>query len=100
VSGFDPTRISHFHGGDLVGLTSKLDYIQHLGATAIWITPPFTNKPMQEGTAGYHGYWILDFFKNRPAPRHRRGIPGVRGPGAPPAGCASTSTSWSITPQT
>jgi len=61
VSGFDPTRISHFHGGDLVGLTSKLDYIKGLGATAIWITPPFRNKPMQEGTAGYHGYWILDF---------------------------------------
>jgi alpha-amylase len=61
VSGFDPTRISHYHGGDFVGLTSKLDYIKGLGATAIWITPPFRNKPMQEGTAGYHGYWILDF---------------------------------------
>jgi alpha-amylase len=61
VSGFDPTRISHYHGGDLIGLTSKLDYIKGLGATAIWITPPFKNKPMQEGTAGYHGYWILDF---------------------------------------
>jgi glycosidase len=61
VSGFDPTRISHYHGGDLVGLTSKLDYIKGLGVTAIWITPPFRNKPMQEGTAGYHGYWILDF---------------------------------------
>ncbi len=65
-SGFDPTRISHFHGGDLVGLTSKLDYIKGLGATAIWITPPFVNKPMQLGTAGYHGYWILDFTKIDP----------------------------------
>jgi alpha-amylase len=61
VSGFDPTRISHYHGGDLIGLTSKLDYIKGLGVTAIWITPPFKNKPMQRGTAGYHGYWILDF---------------------------------------
>jgi alpha-amylase len=61
VSGFDPTRISHYHGGDFVGLTSKLDYIKGLGVTAIWITPPFKNKPMQDGTAGYHGYWILDF---------------------------------------
>ena len=60
-SGFDPTRISHYHGGDLIGLTSKLDYIKQLGVTAIWITPPFKNKPMQEGTASYHGYWILDF---------------------------------------
>jgi len=66
VSGFDPTRISHFHGGDFVGLTSKLDYIRGLGATAIWITPPFRNKPMQVGTAGYHGYWILDFTRIDP----------------------------------
>ncbi len=66
VSGFDPTRISHYHGGDFVGLTSKLDYIKNLGMTAIWITPPFKNKPMQEGTAGYHGYWILDFTKIDP----------------------------------
>ena len=61
ASGFDPTRISHFHGGDFVGLTSKLDYIKGIGATAVWITPPFRNKPMQAGSAGYHGYWILDF---------------------------------------
>ena len=66
ASGFDPTRISHFHGGDFVGLTSKLDYIKGIGATAVWITPPFKNKPMQAGSAGYHGYWILDFTKVDP----------------------------------
>ena len=66
ASGFDPTRISHYHGGDFIGLTSKLDYIKGLGVTAIWITPPFVNKPMQEGTAGYHGYWILDFTRIDP----------------------------------
>jgi alpha-amylase len=66
ASGFDPTRISHFHGGDFVGLTSKLDYIKGIGATAVWITPPFRNKPMQAGSAGYHGYWILDFTKIDP----------------------------------
>ncbi len=59
--GFDPTRISHYHGGDFRGLTGKLDYIKNLGVTAIWVTPPFKNKPVQSGTAGYHGYWILDF---------------------------------------
>ena len=104
VSGFDPTRISHYHGGDFVGLTSKLDYIKGLGATAIWITPPFRNKPMQMGTAGYHGYWILDFTSIDPhlgteaefgefvAQAHRRGmrvyldivgrLRGVRPPGS------------------
>lgn len=61
-SGFDPARISHYHGGDFVGLTAKLDYLKNLGVTAVWVTPPFKNKPMQEGTAGYHGYWITDFL--------------------------------------
>ncbi len=65
-TGFDPTRISHYHGGDFAGLTGKLDYLQNLGVTAVWLTPPFKNKPMQEGTAGYHGYWILDFLQIDP----------------------------------
>jgi len=63
--GFDPTHKGFYHGGDLKGLTSKLDYIQGLGATAIWITPVFVNKPVQGPagslSAGYHGYWITDF---------------------------------------
>jgi glycosidase/predicted alpha/beta superfamily hydrolase len=61
-SGFDPTRISHYHGGDFTGVTAKLDYLKDLGVTAVWVTPPFRNKAMQSGTAGYHGYWILDFL--------------------------------------
>ncbi len=63
--GFDPTHKGFYHGGDLKGLTGKLGYIQGLGATAIWLTPVFVNKPVQgptgDETAGYHGYWILDF---------------------------------------
>jgi len=64
--GFDPTRISHYHGGDFAGLITRLDYIKGLGTTAIWTTPPFKNKPVQSGTAGYHGYWILDFLQIDP----------------------------------
>jgi neopullulanase len=64
-NGFDPTSKAFFHGGDLQGLTSRLDYIQALGATAVWLTPVFKNKPVQGGpgqeSAGYHGYWIIDF---------------------------------------
>ncbi len=86
ASGFDPTLISYYHGGDFVGLTSKLDYIRQLGVTAIWITPPFVNKPVQRDSAGYHGYWILDFtrvdphlgtdaeFRQFVAQAHSRGI--------------------------
>ena len=48
------------------GLTSKLDYIKGIGATAVWITPPFKNQAMLAGSAGYHGYWILDFTKIDP----------------------------------
>ena len=63
--GFDPTSKAFFHGGDLQGLTARLDYIQALGATAVWLTPVFKNKPVQgapgQESAGYHGYWITDF---------------------------------------
>ena len=33
-------EVGTFHGGDLAGLTEKLDYIESLGANAIWITSP------------------------------------------------------------
>lgn len=64
--GFDPTRIGYFHGGDFAGLLGKLDYLQQLGVTAVWVTPPFQNKPVQSGSAGYHGYWVTDFLKIDP----------------------------------
>ena len=38
---FDPSRPRQFHGGDLAGLTQKLDYLQELGVTALWITPVY-----------------------------------------------------------
>jgi len=65
VTGFDPTHKGFYHGGDLKGLTRRLDYIQRLGATAIWLGPVFKNKAVQgtgeRASAGYHGYWITDF---------------------------------------
>lgn len=63
--GFDPAHKGFYHGGDLKGLTAKLDYIQGMGVTAIWFAPIFKNKPVQglpgEESAGYHGYWVTDF---------------------------------------
>jgi alpha-amylase len=64
--GFDPTRVRYFHGGDFAGLTAKLDYLKNLGVTAVWVTPPFQNKPVQTGSAAYHGYWVTDFLKIDP----------------------------------
>jgi alpha-amylase len=69
VSGFDPTRKGFYNGGDLAGLRGKLDYIQGLGTTSIWLTPSFKNKAVQleDGpSAGYHGYWITDFTQIDP----------------------------------
>jgi len=67
MSGFDPTRLTHFHGGDFAGLTARLDYLQKLGITAVWVTPPIRNRAVQQrrdgsATTGYHGYWGLDFL--------------------------------------
>ncbi len=39
--GFDPSHKGFYHGGDLKGLTAKLDYIQGMGVTAIWFAPIF-----------------------------------------------------------
>lgn len=70
VTGYDPTSKGFYHGGDIRGLIDKLDYIQGLGVTAIWLTPVFQNKAVQGAsgheTAGYHGYWGTDFTRIDP----------------------------------
>ncbi|MFJ2743855.1 pullulanase-type alpha-1,6-glucosidase [Streptomyces sp. NPDC087440] len=68
--GFDPADKGFYQGGDLKGLTDRLDYIKGLGTTAIWMAPIFKNKPVQgagkDASAGYHGYWITDFTQVDP----------------------------------
>lgn len=63
--GFDPTHKSFYHGGDFKGVTNRLDYLQNLGVTAIWITPVLKNVATQDimgsPQGSYHGYWIVDF---------------------------------------
>jgi glycosidase len=65
TTGFDPTSKAFYNGGDLKGLLKRLDYIQSLGATAIWVAPVFKNKAVQgppgHESSGYHGYWVTDF---------------------------------------
>ncbi|GLY20386.1 pullulanase-type alpha-1,6-glucosidase [Micromonospora sp. NBRC 101691] len=69
-TGLDPTDKGFYHGGDLKGLIDKLDYVQGLGTTAIWLAPIFKNRPVQgtgdDVSAGYHGYWITDFTQVDP----------------------------------
>jgi pullulanase-type alpha-1,6-glucosidase len=72
VHGFDPTDKAFHHGGDLAGLMSRLDYIEGLGVTSIWITPPFKNDYVQmaggpgSASSSYHGYWQVDFTQIDP----------------------------------
>lgn len=65
VGVFDPNKESHYSGGDIEGIQQKLNYIQNLGATAIWITPPVANQWWSKASeyAGYHGYWARHFKK-------------------------------------
>ncbi|MBL6275489.1 pullulanase-type alpha-1,6-glucosidase [Micromonospora fiedleri] len=89
-TGYDPTDKGFYQGGDLKGLIDRLDYVQGLGTTAIWLAPVFKNRPVQgkgdDVSAGYHGYWITDFTQVDPhfgtaadlkklvASAHKRGI--------------------------
>ncbi|MFM8401159.1 MAG: alpha-amylase family glycosyl hydrolase, partial [Pirellula sp.] len=74
---YDRKKSRFYHGGDIQGITSKLDYIQSLGATAIWTTPIYDNNdapdlkemhPEPGGsepvpTTGYHGYGAIDLYR-------------------------------------
>lgn len=60
-SGYAPSDIGGWHGGDFKGITQRLDYIKSMGFTSIWITPPVKQKYVQGDSAAYHGYWGLDF---------------------------------------
>lgn len=51
------------HGGDLAGIEQRLDYIEDLGVTAIWLNPVLEND-MEGGS--YHGYAITDYYKVDP----------------------------------
>ncbi len=47
------------HGGDIQGIIDHLDYIEDLGATAIWCTPLLLDNQPQES---YHGYACADYY--------------------------------------
>jgi glycosidase len=48
------------HGGDLKGIQNKLDYLQDLGVTALWLNPVIEND-MPNRTE--HGYAFTDHYK-------------------------------------
>jgi glycosidase len=65
---FDPSDRRRYSGGDLPGITRRLDYIQGLGATALWTTPATRHQWWDEavGYGGYHGYWPQHFMEVDP----------------------------------
>lgn len=51
------------HGGDIQGIINNLDYIQELGATAIWTTPLLEDN---DTLYSYHTYGQSDLYKVDP----------------------------------
>jgi glycosidase len=49
-------------GGDIEGILSKLDYLNELGVTSIWITPLLENNMWMS----YHGYAATDLYSIDP----------------------------------
>lgn len=48
-----------WQGGNLQGVTSKLDYLKNLGVTTIWLSPVFKQRGHLDS---FHGYGIQDFL--------------------------------------
>jgi len=73
LPGFDPTNTAFYHGGDLKGLTGNcsagddgLARIKAMGFTAVWVTPLVRQSAPTAVSAGYHGYWGVDFLNVDP----------------------------------
>jgi glycosidase len=85
---FDASDFRRYSGGDLQGVIDRLDYIQGMGVTAVWITPPVANQwwDPRAQFGGFHGYWARDLtavdehqgtletYKNLSDALHRRGM--------------------------
>ncbi|MBA4303929.1 MAG: hypothetical protein C0424_06870 [Sphingobacteriaceae bacterium] len=65
---YNPQLPHAYHGGDLLGLSNQIGYLQSLGITSVWITPPVRNAVWSRDTSvtGYHGYWASHFTQVDP----------------------------------
>ena len=61
-----PDIPGRYHGGDWQGLIDRLDYIEELGVTALWISPVVRNVESDAGFGSYHGYWAQDLIRPNP----------------------------------
>lgn len=73
-----------YEGGDLAGVTEKMDYLTSLGVNALWLSAPYENRNSAGAAidpnrdphvySGYHGYWpspaAIDYTNpEQPSPR-------------------------------
>lgn len=57
----DPDDPHAWHGGDIAGLTEKLDYLDRLGISHIWMSPVWDARDTKfHGHGAFHGYWTED----------------------------------------
>ncbi len=60
-----------WQGGHLQGVASKLDYLESLGVTTLWLSPVFKQRGHLDT---YHGYGIQDFLDVDPRFGHRQDL--------------------------
>lgn len=59
----DRSHIYKRHGGDLQGVIDRLDYLEGLGVTALWLNPVLEND---QPKTSYHGYACTDGYRIDP----------------------------------
>ena len=47
------------HGGDIQGIIDRLDYLEQMGFTQLWLNPVLENN---QSTYSYHGYSTTDYY--------------------------------------
>jgi alpha-amylase len=62
----DPSALGRYQGGDWQGVVQRLDYLQRLGVTTLWISPIVRNVDTDAGFDAYHGYWAQDLTRLNP----------------------------------
>jgi alpha-amylase len=58
--------LARYQGGDYAGIIERMDYLQELGVTTLWISPVVRNVETDANVDGYHGYWAQDFGATNP----------------------------------
>lgn len=62
----EPSALARYQGGDWQGIIDRLDYLEALGVTSLWISPIVLNVDYDAGFDAYHGYWAVDLERLNP----------------------------------